>query len=233
MRYTLEPSYVLHARPWRESSLLLEIFSRTQGRVGLVARGARGKRSRWKNSLEPFRPLLMSWNQRTELGTLTEAEQIASPPPLTGESLFCGLYANELMMLFNQRSDPHEALFETYHDLLTGLTSAFPPQPLLRRFELVLLDSAGFGLQLEHEHESDQPLRADQYYEYIPGQGAIPILKESANQRPVVSGEALLALKSGNIEPRHQSELKALMRSLIRFSLGDRDIRSQSFFQDV
>lgn len=233
MRYTLEPSYVLHARAWRESSLLLEIFSRTQGRVGLVARGARGKRSRWKNSLEPFRPLLMSWNQRSELGTLTEAEQIASPPPLMGEALFCGLYANELMMLFNQRSDPHAALFENYHDLLTGLTTGSPPQPLLRRFELGLLDSAGFGLQLEFEHDSNQPLNADQYYEYVPGRGAIPVLAEASHQRPVVSGEALMALKSGNIEPRHQAELKALMRTLIRFSLGDRDIRSQSFFQDV
>ena len=84
MRLTLEPSYILHTRPYRESSLLLEAVSRDHGRVGLVARGARGARSRWKNMLQPFRPLLLSWSQRGELGTLSDADQVASPPALAG-----------------------------------------------------------------------------------------------------------------------------------------------------
>ena len=88
MRITLDPSYILHARHYRESSLLLEAYSRNHGRVGIVARGARGSRSRWKNVLQPFRPLLLSWNQRGELGTLTEADQVASPPALAGPALF-------------------------------------------------------------------------------------------------------------------------------------------------
>jgi DNA repair protein RecO (recombination protein O) len=90
MRITLEPAYILHARPYRESSLLLEILSQVNGRIGLVARGARGARSRWKNMLQPFRPLLLSWSQRGELGTLTAADQVASPPALAGESRFLG-----------------------------------------------------------------------------------------------------------------------------------------------
>jgi DNA repair protein RecO (recombination protein O) len=107
MRISLQPAYILHSRPYRESSLLLEAMGREHGRIGLVARGARGARSRWKNMLQPFRPLLLSWTQRGELGTLTGADQVASPPALAGESLFCGLYANELMIRFLQRSDPH------------------------------------------------------------------------------------------------------------------------------
>ena len=84
MRHQLEPAYVLHARPYRESSLILEVFSRQHGRVGLVARGARGAKSRWKSVLQPFRPLLLSWTQRGEMGTLTGADQVASPPALAG-----------------------------------------------------------------------------------------------------------------------------------------------------
>ena len=95
MRISLEPVYILHSRPYRESSLLLEALSRVHGRVGLVARGARGVRSRWKNMLQPFRPLLLSWTQRGELGTLTGADQVASPPALAGEAL-----DSVLLMLF-------------------------------------------------------------------------------------------------------------------------------------
>ena len=85
MDFKLQPAWVLHARAYRESSLLVEAHIRDHGRIGLVARGARGSRSRWKGLLQPFRPLLLSWRQRGELGTLTDAEQIAPLPPLEGE----------------------------------------------------------------------------------------------------------------------------------------------------
>ena len=156
MRFSLEPAYILHSRQYRESSLLLEALSREHGRVGLVARGARGAKSRWRNMLQPFRPLLLSWTQRGELGTLTGADQVASPPALVGESLFCGLYANELMVRFLYRSDPHSGLFDVYRHLLTQLAAEKPAQPLLRVFEKQLLQSAGFGMQLDHEHGSDR-----------------------------------------------------------------------------
>jgi DNA repair protein RecO (recombination protein O) len=230
MRISLEPSYILHSRHYRESSLLLEALSRSHGRVGLVARGARGSRSRWKNMLQPFRPLLLSWNQRGELGTLTGADQVASPPPLMGEALFCGLYANELLMNFLQRSDPHVGLFESYNQLATELAAGSRPQPLLRQFEKQLLESAGFGLQLEIEASSGQPIRAEALYEYLPESG--PRLKDAGkgDNDDLVSGAALMALESGSIEDEHLRELKVLMRRLIRYHLGDRKLKSQSLF---
>lgn len=230
MRVSLEPCYLLHSRPYRESSLLLEALSRTQGRVGLVARGARGKRSRWKNALQPFRPLLLSWSQRGELGTLTGAEQVASPPALTGETLFCGLYANELLMAFLQRSDPHPGLFEEYSRLITALAAGNSPQPLLRLFEKQLMNSAGFGLQLEQEYGSGDLLEPDGWYEYVPEQGPLRRDPDAGEHTALVSGAALLALQSGRIETRHLRELKALMRRVIRYHLGDRELRSQALF---
>ena len=230
MRHELEPSYVLHARPYRESSLLLEVFSRRFGRVGLVARGARGGKSRWKNMLQPFRPLLLGWSQRGELGTLTGADQVASPPALAGEPLFCGLYVNELLVRFLQRSDPHPGLFDDYRDLLGGLAGGADPQPALRLFERRLLEAAGFGLQLEHEHGGEEPIRAGRVYEFLPEAGAVRREPGEAAEDRLVSGEALLALRDGAVEPRHLRELKYLMRRLIRYHLGDRPLKSQTLF---
>jgi DNA repair protein RecO (recombination protein O) len=233
MRHSLEPAYVLHARQYRESSLIVEAFTRSQGRVALVAKGARGKRSRWRSLLQPFRPLLLSWTQRGEMGTLTGADQVASPPALSGDALFCGLYANELMMRFNERADPHAGLFTDYQQLLAGLAAGNAPQPALRLFEKGLLESAGFGLQLEHEYGADTPLSAEVQYRYVPGKGAIRWQDAADDDHARVSGAALLALQSGDIGPEHLQELKSLMRLLIRFNLGDRDIRALSLFQEV
>ena len=230
MRVSLEPSYVLHSRPYRESSLLLETLTRSCGRVGLVARGARGARSRWKNMLQPFRPLLLSWSQKGELGTLTAADQVASPPALAGQALFCGLYANELTLRFLQRSDPHPGLFERYRELVAELAAGSPQQPLLRLYEARLLQSAGFGLQLGHENASSEAIQEDAWYVYVPDSGPRRREYDPARRRELVSGSALLALKSEKIEDRHLPELKVLMRKLIRYYLGDKPLNSQSLF---
>jgi len=230
LRVTLEPSYILHGRPYSESSSLLEIFSRAHGRLGLVARGARGSRSRWKNMLQPFRPLLLSWNLRGELGTLTGAEQVASPPGMAGDPLFCGLYANELLMRFLHRADPHQDLFEHYGAMLAGLADGRPPQPILRVFEYRLLNAAGFGLQLDREPSSGREIRADAWYLYVPESGPVRREASCTDREELVSGAALLALKSGDLETRHLKELKNLMRRLIRHHLGDRVIMSQQLF---
>jgi DNA repair protein RecO (recombination protein O) len=229
MHHQLEPSYVLHSRPYRESSLILEAFSRRCGRVGVVARGARGAKSRWKNVLQPFRPLLLSWTQRGELGTLTGADQVASPPALAGDALFCGIYVNELLYRFLQRSDPHPGLFDDYRRLLAELAGSDAPQPALRLFELRLLEAAGFALQLDHEHGSDEAIAPGRHYRYLPESGAVR-RDADCGEEELVSGEALLALRAGKIDAAHQRELKYLMRRLIRYHLGDRPLKSQSLF---
>jgi len=235
-RLTLQPGYVLHTRPYLETSLLLEAFTRDHGRVGLVARGARGARSRWKNLLQPFRPLLLSWIQRGELGTLTSADQVASPPPARRQALFCGLYANELLMRSLHRDDAHPELFEAYRQLLGELAADIQPEPVLRVFEKQLLDALGFGMQLEQEYDTGSPIEATAWYAYLPEMGLVrrdreeSAPDESAAAR-LISGEALLALQSQHIEVRHTRELKQLMRRVLRHHLGPKPLASQSFFQ--
>ena len=144
--------------------------------------------------------------------------------------LFCGLYANELMIRFLQRSDPHPVLFDHYQRLLAQLTAGEGVQSLLRIFEKDLLESAGFGMQLEFEHGTECPISADARYFYAPESGPIRHQPGQAQDEKLVSGSALLALKSGQIKEADLKELKYLMRRLIRNHLGGKPIASQSLF---
>lgn len=233
LRVQLQPAYVLHARAYRESSQLLEVISRDYGRVGIVARGARGARSRWKNILQPFRPLLLNWSQRGELATLAGADQVAAPPALAGEALYCGLYVNELMMRLLHRGDPHPELFERYRDTLAGLSLGGDPQPGLRIFEKHLLDATGFGLLLDSEPGGADPVRADAWYEYRPDQGPVRVSEQSRHQRGVVPGSALQGLRSEILDTADLPALRDLMRRVIRHHLGDKPLASESLYRQV
>jgi len=207
------------------------MLSREHGRVGLVARGAKSARSRWRHVLQPFRPLLVGWNQRGELGTLTGAEEAATIPPLRGESLMCGLYANELLVRFLHRSDPHPEVFDLYRNLVTALASEEQIQPVLRVFERDLLQSVGLGLQLEWEQGGRRPIDETAWYEYLPDGGPIRRNEEDRSRTRLISGKALLALGTGQIGEDQQRELKMLMRRLIRYHLGDKPLASHELFR--
>lgn len=225
-----QPAYVLHGRPFRESSQLLELMTRDFGRVGAVARGARGGKSRWRGMLQPFRPLLVSYNQRSELATLTGAEQVAAPPPLVGESLVCGLYVNELSLRLLMRDDPHPELFEQYRDTLGELASGTALQTALRLFEKQLLDATGFGLILDREAGAGRPLDPTARYDYHPERGAVRA-GARARSAELIEGRVLLALDAGHVDPGDWPSLRRLLRRVLRHHLGDRPLASEALFR--
>jgi len=229
----LQPAYVLHARPFRESSQLLELLTRDAGRVGLVARGSRGAKSRLRGVLQPFRPLLVSWSRRGELGTLTDANQVAAPPPLQGEALFCGLYINELTLRLLTRDDPHPEVFEQYRQTLEGLVDGAGLQTVLRLFEKQLLDATGFGLILDHEHGSKQALDPGAWYDYQPDRGPVRVSASGAGRPGVVQGSALLALDAGEVSPEQWRSLRLMMRRVLRQRLGERPLMSEALYRSA
>jgi len=226
-RIQLEPAYVLHSRSFRETSLIVEAFTREYGRVAVVARGAKSARSRWRNVLQPFRPLLLSWSQKSDLGTLTAADQVASPPALQGQSLYCGLYLNELLMRLLHRGDPHAEVFEGYRHALSSLASEAPPQPLLRVFEKHLLEAIGYAMLLDREYGSGAEIRPQNWYDYKPDRGPVPASRPGKNR---ISGAALLALHTENLQVENLTELKILMRNVIGYHLGGKPLASLSLF---
>ncbi len=123
-RVSLEPAWILHHYPYRDSSLLLEVFSREYGRVGLIARGARSAKGRWQNQLQMLRPLMLSWNMRGELGTLTDVDSRGCMDVFPGRQVLCACYLNELLMRLLTRHDPHPELFAAYEDALLMLGAA-------------------------------------------------------------------------------------------------------------
>jgi DNA repair protein RecO (recombination protein O) len=226
-RIQLEPAYVLHSRSFRESSLIVEAFTREHGRIAVVARGAKSARSRWRNVLQPFRPLLISWNQKSDLGTLTAADQIASPPPLQGQSLFCGMYLNELLMRLLHRGDPHSEVFERYRLVLTELTMDLPPQPVLRVFEKHLLEAIGYAMLLDREYADGREVEPQNWYVYKPDRG--PALS-SGPGKGRLTGRSLLALNAEDIPEECWPELRMLMRAVISYHLGSKPLASLSLF---
>lgn len=240
MRIALEPAYVLHHRPYQDSGLLLEIFTPSHGRAGLVAKGVRKSKGRWQSLLQPFVPLLLSWSGRGELGTVTDAEMSGVPHALQGQVLLSGFYINELLIRLLHRHDPHAELFDYYHDLLQQLAllndDAAGRQQLqwqLRLFEKQLLQEIGYGLVLEHDVVSGAAIEPDVSYAYHLGEGPVPLM-DGADADLVIGGGALLALASGELEDAALlRDAKRLMRAALDQHLGGKPLHSRQLLMDL
>ena len=226
----LQPAFVLHRRPYRETSLLAELFARDAGRVGVVARGAR--RRRGLAPLEPFRELGVHWRGRGELGQLDQAEPLSPAPALRGSALYSGFYLNELLLRLLRRHDPHPELYADYTAALAALaTPGTAVEPVLRLFESRLLAACGYGLQLDANAADGAPLEPDLLYRYVPEHGPVPVEGTGAGGL-LVHGRALLALAAGRpAEVSDLPELKRLLRALLEPHLGSRPLASRALFR--
>jgi len=225
MRIEQQPVYVLHARAYRETSLLLECLTREHGRLGVVARGVRGERARLRRALlEPFQPLMMNFLLRGEMATLTGVEPTGVPLRLPGDAGLAGLYLNELVVRLTARQDPYPPLFDAYARTLGCLATGEPLGWSLRRFERDLLDAIGYGLQLQHDSGTGEPLEPDAFYRYMADQGAVPCV---AGHPHALRGSDLLALADDRMpDSRGLKSLRDMMRGIIRFHLGGGELRA-------
>ncbi len=231
-RYQLEPAYVLHSRPWSESSLILEVFSREHGRIGVLARGARNNKSRWQGLLQPFQPMLLSWSARGELGTLTGAERAINTGRLKDIALFCGFYVNELIVRLCIRNDPHPQLFSAYVNCLEQLRAGHKPQPALRVFEKSLLREIGFELQLDMDAGQQLAVQAGKKYRYDPESG--PAETQDGSGGKVYPGSVLLALENDDFSDRSQMpEMRRLLQGILAHHLGGRPLASQHLLHSL
>ncbi len=187
----LEAAYVLHRRSYRDTSLIVELLTARHGRVGVVARGARGARSRWRGLLEPFQPLLVGWRGRGELQTLTQAEPAGPALHLRRQRLAGGFYVNEILLRLLRRQDASAELFIAYSQVMNALADEADETPALRVFEKRLLQVLGYGLLLDQTGDSGAAIAADRYYRYDPEIGPV---ETGRRARGAVSGAALAAL---------------------------------------
>ncbi|MFZ5621294.1 MAG: DNA repair protein RecO [Pseudomonadota bacterium] len=227
----LQPGYILHQRPYRDTSLLLEVFTRDHGRLGLVARGARGPRARSRGLLQPFQPLLLSWSGRGELGTLAGVEAAGPARRLPGAVLYSGFYLNELLLRLLQRLDPHPELHEAYGRALAALPDA--TERALRLFEKALLEELGYGLLLDHEAHSGASVEADAWYAYELESGPVRAAEHSP-ARLVLAGSSLLSLAAGELhDAQSLADAKRLMRAALGLYLGERELKTREVFAAI
>ncbi|EIL88288.1 DNA repair protein RecO [Rhodanobacter sp. 115] len=225
MRIDQQPAYVLHARPYRETSLLLECLTRDHGRLGVVARGVRSERGRLlRSQLEPFQPLALDLLMRGELATLRAADTLANGLRLQGDAAMAGLYLNELVVRLTERQDPSPTLFDAYARTLARLGSDDPLAWTLRRFERDLLDALGYALQLEFEADSGEPVAAEGLYRYDVEQG--PVRLHGANVRAVRGADLLGLAQDRAPDAAGLAVLRDMMREVIRFHLGGGELRA-------
>ena len=220
-RVQLARAYVLHQRPFRDSSLIVEVFAREHGRMTLFARAARGPRSRFA-LLQPFRALLLSWSGRGEAPTLSGAENAGGPMMMPAARLMSAFYLNELLLKLVTRHDPHPQLFDQYEATLGLLGQPQSADASLRQFEARLLDFIGYGLNLAAEADTGRPVRDEAFYHFQPGVHGVVIAEPGSSG--AIGGAVLqrLAEGAGFQSDAELRQARALMRAALDHCLEGR-----------
>lgn len=231
MKVSLHPCYILHQRPYRETSLILDIFSRDYGKLSLVARGARKGRNNQRSIMQTNQKLNMAWTIRGEMGTLTGIEALGNNYNLANRALLAAFYINELLMRLLHKHEPCPELFDAYETALRTLCECNDEQLILRLFEKRLLETMGYGLVLDHDVVSGKPVEDETiyYYQADSGPTAFPTAKYAHVK---ISGAALAALADESIhEQKDLQEVKILTRFVLKSHLGSKPLASRELFQ--
>ncbi len=231
----LHQAYFLHIRGFKESSAIVECFSKEAGLVACLAKGAKRPKSKWRGLVQPFIFVNIHWRGRGEVKTVIQLEAEMILPRLQGRSLLMGFYLNELLLKLLHRGDPYPELFIDYHRALTGLSLATEQkqsQAVLRRFECALLKSLGFGLDLYNDVKNE-PIISDLVYGYDQGYGFYPQAVLPQSQKVLaISGATLIALRGDSdfFSEVLLLEAKKLMRFAIAHQLGDKQLHTRKLF---
>jgi DNA repair protein RecO (recombination protein O) len=226
-RTLLAQAYMLHAQPYRDTSRILEVFTREQGRVSVFARGVRGPKARMASLLQPFQPLLISFSSRGEAAQLISAESGAAQYPvhLPPGALLSGFYLNELLLKLTTRHDPNAGLFDGYQEALLALTAGRAAEPALRIFELRLLQEVGYGLDLT-QTVAGGPVLAQEYYHFRPADG---LFATTAEHSGALQGRSLLHLVAGTLkDTRELVDARRVLSAALDHCLEGRPITTRA-----
>ncbi len=232
-----EPAFVLHSYPYKETSLIIEAFSRRLGRTALIAKGARRPRSALRGVLHAFQPLRLTWAGSGEMNTLVTAEWQGGMPFLRGFGLMCGFYVNELILRLLPREDSHENLFDAYADSLARLGHGEPTAAVLRGFEKRLLAELGYAMLLDRDAASGAPIDPAIHYLYDPERGPIAVTIPAAGVpagEMVVRGSTLIDLDRDDFSSgRTLHQARGLMRALIGQRLHGQTLHTRSVLLEL
>lgn len=229
MSEELTPAYVLHARKYGEHHLLVDMLTLAAGRIPLMVRGAGSAKSTRRGLLQPFNPLLINWSGPGTIPNLKQVEQRFTYAMPSGKALFSGFYLNELLIRLIEQNEPVPELFQVYEATLENLAGGKNLELSLRGFELELLQTLGYGVDLLYEGQSTIPVTAEARYFYEPQMGLKKVFSE---EQSLVRGDTLMALAQGHVlDVRQAREARGLMRHILNYYLGDKPLKSREFFR--
>lgn len=232
LRVQSQPGFVLHSYPYKETSLIIDVFTRQYGRVALLAKGAKRPHSQLRGVLQTFQPLTFSWSGKSELQTLTAAEWVGGMRPLEKKSLLCGFYLNEIIIKLIQRDDPQPLLFDDYVATINQLAHAESAPIVLRKFELNLLKTAGVLGDLSFCTKERAPVCHDILYTVDPEAGTRPAHANEAGIQ--IHGKTLLDMQAQDYsDTTTQQQSKLLMRSLLAHHLHGMPIHTRQILMDL
>lgn len=236
----LQPAFLLHSRPFRDSSLLLDLLTPDYGRVSAIARGGRSAKSKNKSLLQPFTPIQISMSGKSDLKTLRTVELRGGSIALTGERLFSAMYMNEVIVRLFQGHESDPEFFNTYEQCLLHLTHEESPEPVLRQFEMALLDSLGYGIDFSTEADSQEPIESSYWYYFQEGSGFVRAQNQesaepnSESSNNIYRGEELLNIHIRNFKHSLTCQTaKNVIRGVLNNQLGPNPLRSRSLFKSL
>jgi len=236
MRIESQPAYVIHARHFRDSSLIVDFLTADYGRVSGVVKGVRAKTksARQRRGLsQAFVPLLISWSGKSDLKTIIQMEARGASMQLQGTRLFSGLYVNELLSRLLQQHDQHTPIYTLYEWVTKQLSNTGQVDVVLRQFELQLMEYLGYGLDFTREVESADPIEANRSYYYRAGEGFFPAVTRAEGvvaASNVFRGEDLLAISAGHYTDTTRHAAKLICRQALRVHLGEKPLKSRELF---
>lgn len=229
----LQRAYVLHQRAYKNSSQLLDCLTENHGVVSLVAQGSRRAGRGQRALLQPFQPLHLSWSRRGELGRLTDVEIAEPAVPLGGNALFAGYYVNELMLRLVARGDANRSAYSCYIRCLAALAASPTVSSALRMFERDLLHALGYGIELEVDVDSGEPIRPELSYRFEMEHGA-RLHSGTTHADSVFLGRELIALRDGELGDRESLRAaRRLLKPVLAHYLGDRPLKSSLVMREL
>ena len=228
-----EPVFIIHQRPYSETSQILNLFSRNHGRVDVIAKGSKRPKSKFRSFMQPFMPLNASWSGRSQLKTLRNIEAAQHHKSLIhADDFLFALYMNELILHFLSNADPYPDLFEIYHDALRQFSISDQHEPLLRMFEIKLLEEIGYAINFETEALSSKSININEYYRYEPEQGFHLLSQDSQIKK--YSGVHIKNIKEMDFsEDDTLIAAKKLTRETIQFHLGGKELMTKKMYKSI
>ena len=220
--------FLLHYRPHGETSLIVDVFTKKNGKISIIAKGAKKPKSKFFGYLAPFTKLRITYSGRSELKTLTNIDRDFSESTNSlSKTSYSLLYINELLIKLLPKDAIHEDLFMLYEDFLSKIHSGDNIELTLRAFELDMLEMLGYGIDFENDIDKNRSIEIDKNYSFIPERG----FRESKNSS--FSGKDIINIRMRKLSEVSKKHLKHLTQEAIHFCLDGRNLSSREIFRSI